>query len=228
MTLARTAAVVVLVCVVSAHASGPAALYARLCAPCHGVDGRGDGEGAYLLVTPPRNFHTARYRLVSTWTHRPTDDDLFETITRGIPGTPMPSWASLPEADRRALVGIIKGFADQPWASPAPDDVIVVPTEPSGAASDPGRGAALYRDACATCHGPNGHGDGRSDLRDDDGSPIRPRDFSRGAFKGERVPSALYRRIVAGMPGTPMPAHAWAYGDDAWFLVRYVLSLAER
>jgi hypothetical protein len=46
-----------------------------------------------------------------------------------------------------------------------------------------------------------------------------------GVFKGDSSPEGLYRRIVLGIPGTPMPANDWAYGDDAWYLVRHVLSL---
>jgi hypothetical protein len=34
----------------------------------------------------------------------------------------------------------------------------------------------------------------------------------------------MYRRIVAGMPGTPMPMSDWAFGEDAWHLVHLVRS----
>ena len=220
---------------VHAHADATA-IYAEHCAPCHGPDGRGDGPGAYLLFTPPRSFRRAQYRLVSTWERTPTDDDLFAAITRGLPGTPMPSWSALPEADRRALVPLLEAFADHPWTpapsrAPAPDGtggtgVIVVPPEPADAHTNHARAYALFRDACAPCHGATGHGDGRDDLVDDDGHPVRPSDLTLGVFKGDRSPEGLYRRIVAGMPGTAMPANAWAYGDGAWYLVRYVLALS--
>jgi len=65
--------------------------FAKQCAPCHGVEGRGDGEAAYLLYPRPRNFHAGKFRLVSTWEGVPTDDDLFQTISRGMPGSAMPS-----------------------------------------------------------------------------------------------------------------------------------------
>jgi mono/diheme cytochrome c family protein len=212
------------------------AVYRERCAICHGRDGRGDGDGVWLLLRPPRNFRAARFRFVSTWDRVPTDDDLYGTVTRGLPGSQMPSFATvLTEADRRAVVAAVKSFAEAPWSiapsrPPGPDGssgrgFVVVPPEPPDAATNLARGAELFRDACATCHGADGRGDGRTDLFDADGQPIRPRDFVLGWFKGDPSPQALYRRIVVGVPGTPMPANDWAYGDDAWYLVRYVLSL---
>ena len=62
-------------------------IYAQQCAACHGLEGRGDGEAAYLLYPKPRDFVAAKYRLVSTWDRVPTDQDLFDTISRGMPGS---------------------------------------------------------------------------------------------------------------------------------------------
>lgn len=211
------------------------AVYRERCAICHGAEGRGDGEGAYLLLRPPRDFHAARFRFVSTWEGVPTDEDLYGVITRGLPGSQMPSFGRLPDADRRALVATVKSFADVPWTvkpSRAPgadgtpgEGIVVVLPEPADAGTNVARGAELFRDACATCHGEDGRGGGRTDLVDGDGRPIRARDFVVGVFKGDPAPEAIYRRIVIGVPGTPMPANHWAYGDDGWYLVRYVLSL---
>jgi mono/diheme cytochrome c family protein len=212
------------------------AIFRQQCAPCHGADGRGDGEAAYLLYPRPRNLRTAQYKFVSTWEKVATDDDLFLTISRGIPGSAMPSWGHLPEADRWALVAYVKGLADAPWTVAARSDpgadgapgtgVITVPPEPADAATNRARAEELFRDACASCHGPAGKGDARTDLVDLEGQPIRPRDLTTGVFKGSPEPQALYRRILTGIPGTPMPANDWAWGDDGWYLVRYVLSLS--
>ncbi|MEK7726768.1 MAG: c-type cytochrome, partial [candidate division KSB1 bacterium] len=49
-------------------------IYAQQCAPCHGVDGKGEGEAAYLLYPKPRDFTAAQYRIVSTWERFPTDE----------------------------------------------------------------------------------------------------------------------------------------------------------
>ena len=66
------------------------AVYEKQCAACHGPGGRGDGEAAYLLYPKPRDLTQAAYRLVSTWERTPTDQDLFDTVSRGMPGSAMP------------------------------------------------------------------------------------------------------------------------------------------
>jgi mono/diheme cytochrome c family protein len=211
------------------------ALYAKQCASCHGVEGRGDGPAAYLLSPKPRDLRAARYRLVSTWEGIPTDDDLMRTLTRGIPGSAMPSWAHLPEADRRALVAYVKTLAEHPLAvqpARAPENgdpgagLVTVPPEPADSTTNHARARELFEGACASCHGTTGRADVAQELVDAEGRPTRPRDLTTGVFKTEPTPEQLYRRIVVGMPGTPMPTNDWAYGDDGWYLVRYVLSLS--
>ncbi|MEK7880181.1 MAG: ethylbenzene dehydrogenase-related protein, partial [candidate division NC10 bacterium] len=86
------------------------------------------------------------------------------------------------------------------------------------------RALELYADACASCHGKAGRGDGAEDQKDDKGYPTRPRDLTLGVFKGSPEPAQLYRRIVAGMPGTPMPMSDWSYGNDAWHLAQLIRS----
>jgi mono/diheme cytochrome c family protein len=212
------------------------ALFARQCAPCHGPEGRGDGPAAWLLQPKPRDLRAARHRLVSTWEGDPTDDDLFATISRGMPGSAMPSWRHLPEADRWALVRFVKSLSERPLAAnpsrpPGPDGtpgagVVVVPPEPADAATNHARADELFAGACASCHGAGGKGDGEQALVDAEGRPTRARDLTTGVFKTDPTPEALYRRIVVGMPGTPMPKNDWAYGDDAWYLVRRILALS--
>jgi mono/diheme cytochrome c family protein len=211
------------------------AIYAKQCAACHGPEGRGDGPAAYLLYPKPRDFRAARYRLVSTWEGVPTDEDVLRTITRGIPGSAMPSWGHLPEADRRALVQYVKSLAERPLTvqpSKAPADgtpgtgVVTVPPEPTDAATNLAKGRELFASACVSCHGATGKADVPQNLFDAEGHPIRPRDLTSGVFKTEPTPESLYRRIMVGLPGTPMPANDWAYGDNGWYLVRYILSLS--
>jgi len=209
-------------------------LYHKQCAACHGLDGRGDGPAAYLLYPKPRNLAAANYRLVSTWERVPTDQDLFHTITRGMPGSAMPSWGHLPEGQRWALVYYVRSLAGKPLVvnpqkKPAPDGsggagLISVPPEPPYDAAAEARARELFRDGCASCHGPTGKGDGTQDLTDAEGFPTRPRDLTTGVFKGSPDPVSLYRRIIAGIPGTPMPSGDWGYGDDAWHLVHLIRS----
>lgn len=212
------------------------AIYTAECAACHGADGRGKGIAADLLKIKPRNFVTAKYRMVSTWERLPTDEDLFNAITRGLPGTAMPSWKHLPEQQRWALVQYVKSFAETPITvksqqAPASgagtgEGVIAVPLEPPYDPAAAKRAKELYADGCASCHGPTGKGDGVQEQLDEDGVPTHPRDLTEGVFKGNPDPETLYRRILAGMPGTPMPMSDWAVGKDAWDLVHYVLSLS--
>ncbi|RMH17458.1 MAG: hypothetical protein D6696_15705 [Acidobacteria bacterium] len=214
-------------------------LYARRCAACHGTSGAGDGEAAYLLYPKPRDLTAGRYRFVSTWDGVPTDGDLFRVISRGIPGSAMPSWAHLPERARWALVHYVKSLSAEPLVVPppaAPDAaggelgrgvVALVPEPPDDAASR-ARGRALFAQHCAQCHGESGRGDGPSaaTLVDGAGFPIRPRDLRSGVFKGSPEPELLYRRILAGIPGTPMPQASLEDPVDGWHLVHYVLSLS--
>ena len=215
------------------------AVYRRQCAACHGATGAGDGEAAYLLYPKPRNFVRGQFRFVSTWDGLPTNEDLFRSISRGIPGSAMPSWAHLPAEERRALVRFIRSFSEEPVLIPPripPDPktgaggqgVVEVPAEPLFDRTSVEKGRDLFVEHCASCHGPGGRGDGptAATLEDDAGFPIRPRDLTSGVLKGSPRPEDLYRRIVAGIPGTPMPRASLEDPGDGWHLVHFVLSLS--
>jgi mono/diheme cytochrome c family protein len=209
-------------------------LYDQQCAACHGPTGKGDGEAAYLLYPKPRDFTAGRFALSSTWERVPTDEDLYRTISRGMPGSAMPSWGHLAEDERWGLVHYVKSFVPQPWQVPVAADpppsggngrgLIRVPPEPPFTPEARARALELFDGACAGCHGKTGRGDGVEEQKDDKGYPTRPRDLTLGVFKGSPDPAQLYRRILAGMPGTPMPMSDWAWGNDAWHLVHLVRS----
>jgi mono/diheme cytochrome c family protein len=210
--------------------------YEKECSACHGRDGDGEGEAAYLLYPRPRDFTTGQYRLVSTWDGVPTDEDLFRTISRGMPGSAMPSWAHLPERTRWGLVHYVKGLSKSPLtiqASHEPDadgndaaGIIRVPEEPPYSDEAEARARATFATSCAPCHGPRGEGDGPQQQTDSKGFPTRPRDLSLGVYKGSPDPEGVYRRIVAGLPGSPMPQSAYLHGQQAWDLVHFVRSLS--
>jgi copper resistance protein D len=63
-----------------------ASLYAQRCSTCHGIDGHGDGPAATSWSVKPVNLveHVAHHRA----------GELFWWIAHGIPGTPMPGFAS--------------------------------------------------------------------------------------------------------------------------------------
>ncbi|MFO0983338.1 MAG: ethylbenzene dehydrogenase-related protein [Planctomycetota bacterium] len=208
------------------------ATFEKQCIACHGREGKGDGEAAYLLYPKPRDFVAANYRLVSTWEHVPTDQDLFRTISRGMPGSAMPSWAHLPEQTRWGLVHYVKSLAAQPMQIGAPSaaepehGVVSVPPEPPDSAQARNRAIELYKKGCAPCHGESGKGDGAQKQVDNEGFATRPRDLTAGVFKGPPQVEHVYRRIVLGLPGTPMPSSSYLQGDDAWALVHYIMSLS--
>ena len=92
--------------------------FEKECAACHGSAGNGEGDAAYLLYPRPRDFTSGQFRIISTWDGVPTDEDLFRTISRGMPGSAMPSWAHLSEETRphRRLTG------DRSEVYPEPDE----------------------------------------------------------------------------------------------------------
>ena len=202
-------------------------LYEKQCAVCHGLKGMGDGKAAYLLYPKPRDFTQNEFRLVSTTTMQVTDQDLFLTITRGMPGSAMPSWESLSPEERWALVYYVRSLTGQGTESINPESVIKVPKETPKTLEGIARGRQIFAEACASCHGPLGRGDGQQMMRDSAGFPIKPRDLTAGVFKGSSESKDLYYRIIAGLPGSPMPSYAGIYTDEQlWDLIHYVQSLA--
>jgi len=210
--------------------------YEKQCSACHGITGAGDGEAAWLLYPRPRDFTRGEYRLVSTWEGIPQDEDLYRTISRGMPGSAMPSWAHLPEETRWGLVHYVKSFSRRPLDISPPKDpsapggegkgLIRVSGEPAWDDAARARAKELFARGCASCHGPEGKGDGTTEQKDSSGLPTRPRDLTAGVFKGSPEPEQVYRRLVAGLPGSPMPSSAYLHGDDAWHLTHFVLGMS--
>lgn len=192
-------------------AGDAARLYASACAPCHGRKGDGAGRGVRQLGTPqPRDFTAGVFEFRTTPTGSlPTDDDLYRAISRGIPGTWMPAWEKLLSSEQRwALVRYIKGFSEF-FAEEEPDLPIQIPPEPGSSPELVEEGRFVYAVLkCWQCHGPSGRGDGPSadELTDDWDRKIRPYDFTRGHYKNGSDPSDIYRTLVTGLNGTPMPA----------------------
>ena len=206
------------------------------CVACHGAAGDGEGDAAYLLYPRPRDFTSSQFRIISTWDGVPTDEDLFRTISRGMPGSAMPSWAHLPEDTRWGLVHYVKTFARRPLevnANHQPDrfgsggaGIVAVPSEPVYDEPAKARAAELFVKGCAPCHGATARGDGAQKQVDSKGYPTRPRDLTLGVFKGSPDPEHVYRRIVAGLPGSPMPQNGYLQGNDGWHLTHFVRSLS--
>ena len=70
--------------------------------------------------------------------------------------------------------------------------------------------AAIYREACARCHGEGGAGDGPIAVYIDPA----PRDLTKAAFMNSKTMERLATSIREGVPGTSMPPLARVVGDD--------------
>lgn len=97
-----------------------------------------------------------------------------------------------------------------------------VPTAPTQA-PDIARGAALYQQTCAACHGARGHGDGPAG-RALDPPPI---DFTDRTRADQRSALSLFEAISQGVKGTAMASYADRLSiADRWSLAYYVGTLA--
>src|SRR5580765_7680628 len=84
-------------------------VYEQHCAACHGLNGEGNGPAAVWLYPKPRHFNSGLFKIKSTPAgFLPTDEDLFQTVTRGMPGSSMPSFTYLNEQERRDVVQFVK------------------------------------------------------------------------------------------------------------------------
>lgn len=218
------------------------AIYEDSCIFCHGVEGRGDGPtaffGASYFSPRPNDFTVGQYKFRSTPSgQQPTDQDLFRTITNGIPGY-MPSFVGLSPEERWQVVLYLKSLAE----SVAKGPVMTIPIGYSPFPPTPGsisKGRQVYfQYECESCHGNNSLGDVLDfsvvDLEDSFGLPIRPTDldFTKlSSLKNGSSARDIYRTLMTGLNGSPMPSFQDAFTgheEDAWHLVNYIMSLSPR
>jgi mono/diheme cytochrome c family protein len=207
--------------------------YRRYCAGCHGELGDGNGENAIWLDPKPRDFTMAIFKCRSTLTGTlPTDEDLFNTIGRGLTNSNMPIWNVFSNQQRADLVAFIKTFSPR-WQKEKAGDPIKIPPEPAVTIESISHGKALFTKLeCWKCHGPEGKGDGpsASTLTDSKDNPIRPYDFAAGKndsrFKCGSTNADVYKIFITGVDGTPMPSFADVIQpNDAWDLVHFLRTL---
>jgi mono/diheme cytochrome c family protein len=212
------------------NAAGGKMLYRRFCIGCHGPDGNGEGMNAQWIDPKPRDFTEATFKCRSTPTGTlPTDDDLYNAITRGFVDTNMPSWRPLNPQQRADLVAFIKTWSPR-WAKEKPGAVLNIPAETPITIESILHGRELFQKLeCWKCHGPEGHADGpsASTLTDNKGNPIKPFNFSTGdRFMCGDTNRDLYRIFMTGLDGSPMPSFADVIQpNDAWDLVHFLRTL---
>ena len=215
---------------ITGHAAAAKDDYRRYCVGCHGELGDGNGENFPWVDPKPRDFQLGVFKCRSTPTGTlPTDEDLFDTIARGLDRSNMPQWSTFTKQERADLVAWVKHFSPR-FASEKPGAPIQIPAEPEVTADRIKAGRDVYaRVQCWKCHGVLGQANGPSaaTLTDDLGRPIAPYNFTEGARpKCGETDRDIYRIFMTGLDGTPMPSFADNIKpDEAWDLVFYLRTL---
>jgi mono/diheme cytochrome c family protein len=228
-------------------------VYFTKCVWCHGVDGAGDGPAADRLWPRPRNFnqgtfkirHTASGELPLFDAKKPFagQNDLFETVTHGLPGSAMPPWDGILNDEQRLQVlsfvttQLVKDrkFDDKETETQTVLQLeSVKPVPPTAESIEKGKQLVVDK-KCIECHGIEGRGDGNAfNLRDDWGFPIQPADWHKcWNFRGSRRDpynvKNIFRTFSTGVNGTPMPSFADNTTiEERWHIANFVQSLCER
>ena len=219
-------------------------IYMERCSFCHGLMGDGEGPAAKYLDPRPRDFTLGTFKFRTTQSGElPTNNDLFRTVSRGLPGTAMQAFDrdqiknGLNEEERWAVISYIKTFAqefDDPELAPVKTGkVISLPAKPAEFnAETVARGEKVFEKAkCASCHGNLGRGDGNKEFRKDDwGFPIRIRNVTHPwKIKAGGEVEDIYMRFTSGIMGTPMPSFIKSLNEaDRWDLANYIKSLQHK
>ena len=212
------------------------ATYDKWCGECHGAEGRGDGAAAATMLPRPRDFTQARYQIRTTASGAlPTDADLHRILEYGMPGTAMPAWTKLSQAEREQVISYIKTFSRFFQTEPAPA-AIEIGSAPGASEDRIAAGKRLYeRMECWKCHGREGRGDGPSapTQEDENKQPIRPANLTQNwHFNGGGRVEDIYTRMRTGIDGTPMPSFSdlidagLLTADSLWNIALYVRSLS--
>jgi mono/diheme cytochrome c family protein len=151
--------------------------------------------------------------------------------------------------DYSGAVDETAGILADAWTRAQDPETVVVPSvqRVPDTPESRERGRILYmsdKTKCYTCHGPTGRGDGGATedfwpkpgtnekfanrgLHDEWGNRLQPRNLTLGQYRGGRRPIDLFRRMYAGIKGTPMPAFGGTALKDPelWDLVNYVMSI---
>jgi mono/diheme cytochrome c family protein len=159
------------------------------------------------------------------------------------------AFAKFEKEDFETAVEDTATFLAEVWTRA--DDVanVIVPSVPrvTDDAASRERGRLLYmsdKTKCYTCHGMLGKGDGAATedfwkkpgseefypergLFDAWGGKLQPRNLTLGQYRGGRRPIDVFRRIYAGIKGTPMPGFGKTALKDGeiWDIVNYAMSI---
>jgi mono/diheme cytochrome c family protein len=210
------------------------AVFERHCIGCHGTSAEGNGPAAAMLSPKPRNLVSGAFKFRTTPLGTlPTLNDLVRTINQGIPNSSMPSFRLVSETQKLALAMYIQSLRPD-WKKtegrpvnlpPVPEKLFANQASHLEAAR---RGQKIFTEACLTCHGEKGLGDGpgAEGLTDAENQPIRPANLSLRTVKSGPTARDLFRDIWTGLDGTPMPSFEGVYTQEqVWDLVAYIFYL---
>lgn len=185
-------------------------IYTENCAVCHGENGEGR-VGATLA---------------KDWPSIRPDLTVETIIVNGVPGSVMPAWSQakggpLTDAEIDALVYYILS-----WQTGGPPEIDLGPSPtarptiqpPANVQGDPNKGAVLYDQNCAVCHGDNGEGRVGATLAK--------------VWSGIRPDLNLKTNISNGVMGSVMPAWSSEKGgplseEQIEDIVSFVMSWGE-
>lgn len=204
--------------------------YLDNCVRCHGPQGAADGRDAKRMHPRPRDLAEGVFKFRTTASGTPpTDEDLFHTISEGLPGSRMPDFQRLPDDIRWQVVYHIKSLSPAFEQQPEP---LKFGSDPGPKGANLAKGKELYAQlGCNACHGNLGRGNGPSAaaLTDQWGVKIDAADLTQGwSYRGGSSPKDVLVRLMTGIDGTPMPSYAEAVkAEEVWDLAYYVHSLQE-
>lgn len=74
-------------------------LYMTTCSACHGEKGDGNGPAGKMMKPKPRGFADPK----TVFKNGETAQNIFDTLTKGLPGTAMPAYTKLTDQEKSAL-----------------------------------------------------------------------------------------------------------------------------
>jgi cytochrome c oxidase cbb3-type subunit I/II len=174
-------------------------LFRENCVSCHGISGRGDGDGAAGLLPRPANLTMMEY----------SDGRLSRILWNGVPGSAMPRWNRLTAADLQAVAAYVRTIGDSGHRSASANISVIE------------QGRDLYRQNCTGCHGMEGSGNGPAAAA----LAPSPTNFHEQRPAKEHALQVLKK----GIPGTAMPPWEVQMSDaQRQAVVAYLDSLYER
>lgn len=166
------------------------ALFSENCAVCHQTEGRG-GIGLPL--------NQGRLSLVS-------DDYLVKTMRMGRPGRLMPAFGTFSDAQVNAIVHYLREHYRTKGQEYTADSL----------GGDARKGAAIFAENCAVCHGVDGSGEGRGtgvSVSRERQFNVMPPAITNPGFLAAAPDGMIANIVKQGRPGGVMPAFGNEFSD---------------